>query len=452
MMRSLYSGVSGLRAQQTKLDVISNNIANISTTGYKSQSVSFSDILSQTLTGASGSDKAANRGGTNPVQIGLGVKVAATNTVMTVGSTQSTGNTNDISIGGSGFFVVQGGTTGTYQFTRAGNFGVDQSGNLTVNGFTVCGWQEYTEQADGTIEFNTQKVVEPINLFSDSYNGNKKTIAAQATTSATLIGNLNPTVTVQGTALDNIGANPAGDVTTTMTVYDAQGNSYDVQVNFSKCYIDSTDPDNPVTSWYWQADTADSNLNVSGSGYLKFDKNGNIVTGDTAYATNPQITLTPGGTNAGTAAFDITLDFTGISTYSSSGTNGVTVSSIDGYEAGDLQDFNIKSDGTIIGVYSNGETQPLGMIAMANFVNPAGLEKIGNNLYVTTANSGAFTGGVKAGTGGTGLLSSGMLEMSNVDLAEQFSEMMVTQRAYQANSKVISATDELMQTLVNLIR
>lgn len=452
MMRSLYSGVSGLRAQQTKLDVISNNIANVNTIGYKSQNVSFSDILSQTLSGATGANASSQRAGTNPVQVGLGVSISAINTLMSVGSTQTTGNSNDLAISGSGFFIVQGGSTGDYQFTRNGNFGVDESGNLTVNGYTVCGWSNYTESADGTFVYDTQRAVEGINLFSDIYNGNKQILGAQATTAATLKGNLDPSLEAQGDAIDDIGTDYTADVTSTMTVYDNQGNSYDVQVNFSKCYIDSTDPDNPVTSWYWETDTSSTNLTVSGSGYLQFDQNGNIITTDPLYSTTPQITLTPTGANASTAAFNVNLDISGVSTYVSSGTNGVTVPTIDGCEAGDLQDFTIGTDGVITGVYSNGLTQPLGMIALANFANPSGLEKIGENLYATTANSGDFTGGLAAGTGGTGKLSSGTLEMSNVDLAEQFSELMITQRAYQANSKVISAADEIMQTLVNLIR
>lgn len=455
MMMSMYSGVSGLRAQQSKLDVIGNNIANVNTTGYKQQTVSFSDLLSQTLSGATAASTTTNRGGTNPKQIGLGVSVGSIDTIMTTGSTQSTGNSTDVSIGGSGFFIVQGGTTGDYQFTRAGNFGVDESGNLTVGGMTVCGWQDYggVAQADGTYEYDTQKEVEPINLFSDSYNGNKKVIAPQATTAATLSGNLDPSSTAQGTALDSIGTDYTSDATSTMTVYDAQGNSYDVQVKFSKCYVDTTDADNPVTSWYWETDSTSSNLTASGSGYITFDADGKIITTDsTNHNTNPNITLTPTGDTASATAFDVSLDLTGISTYTSTSTSGVSVSQIDGYESGELQDFTIGSDGLLTGVYSNGQTQPLGMTALATFANSAGLEKIGTNLYITTANSGDFTGGVEAGTAGTGTLSSGTLEMSNVDLAQQFSEMMITQRAYQANSKIISTSDEMLETLVNLIR
>lgn len=453
MMMSLYSGVSGLRAQQSKLDVIGNNIANVNTIGYKGQTVNFCDLLSQTISGASGPSSESGLAGTNPKQIGLGVSVGAITTVMDNGSTQSTGNSNDLSIGGSGFFIVQGGSAGEYQFTRAGNFGVDKLGNLTVNGLKVCGWQAYDEQADGTYVFDTQKSVEPINLFSDSENGNKKLIAPAATTFANLTGNLDPAEDAQGTGLSTIGTVTDTDATTTMTVFDALGNSYDIQVKFTKCYVDTTDADNPITSWYWEATSSSSDLSVAASGYIEFDKNGDIITTDpTNFNTTPSITLTPTGSSAGTSPFSITLDLTNISTYTSTANNSsVTVSNIDGYESGELQDFTIGSDGVITGIYSNGQKQPLGMIALANFANPAGLQKIGSNVYIATANSGDFTGGVQAGTGGTGTLTSGTLEMSNVDLAEQFSEMMITQRAYQANSKIISTADEMLQTLISMV-
>ncbi|HEX2954901.1 MAG TPA: flagellar hook-basal body complex protein [Bacillota bacterium] len=139
MMTSLYSGLSGLKAEQQKLDVIGNNIANINTVGYKAQTVSFSDMLSQTLSQATAGNTSTRTGGVNAKQVGLGVVVSATTMNMSTGSTQSTGNTSDVAISGDGFFVVQGGSSGEYQFTRAGNFGVDADGNLTVGGCEVCG-------------------------------------------------------------------------------------------------------------------------------------------------------------------------------------------------------------------------------------------------------------------------------------------------------------------------
>lgn len=565
---SMYTGVAGLKAQQTKLDIIGNNIANISTNGYKSQRVSFSDLLSQTLSSATGPSSTTNQGGTNPKQVGLGVSVGATDTNMSTGSTQSTGNSMDVSIGGSGFYIVMG-ANGEYEYTRAGNFGVDKEGNLTINGKKVCGWQEYSTSASGTNTYNTQKTVEPINVFSDAVNGNKKIIAPKATTTETLTGNLDPTKTAKGTALNNIGTVPStADSMTTMTVYDAQGNKYDIQVKLSKCYTDASTNGKATgnvtlatggytvtagtsdqlslavdggaaaqitipagtyasasafvtavntainsntalagkvkaeltssgnlsfvstssgaasgvtvadgtntgalalyvgtatttagvtntgnTSWFWQAVSSSSNITVGtpSSGYLEFDSKGKLITTDAAnYNTTPSLTLTPSA-SVGSAAFSVKLDMAGISTYTSSSESKVSASG-NGYAAGELSDVSIGSDGVITGAYSNGQKQPLGMIALANFTNPAGLKKVGNNLYTTTTNSGEFTGGVVAGSNGTGSLSSGTLEGSNVDLAEQFSDMMITQRAYQASSKVITTESSLMETLINMVR
>lgn len=574
MSTAMYSGVSGLKSQQTRLDVIGNNIANISTTGYKSQSVSFSDLLSQTLSGATAPSTSTSRGGTNAQQVGLGVNVAAISTNMDTGSTESTGSDMDVSIGGSGFFIVQGGGTGTYQFTRAGNFGVDTNGNLTVNGLTVCGWESYTTGTDGTYTYDTQKTVEPINLFLDSTNGNKKVIAPEASSTATISGTLSPTEDAQGTALNAISASHTTDSTSTMTVYDAEGNSYDAQVKYTKCYTDATttasagtdtgsvalsgsaltvastantinisvdggtgvdvtlpastyasasdyvsalntaiqastlgssvtasvDSSNHLvftsattgasssvsvtsgssndglsamvgtgtavtgtaahtgsgnTSWYWEVASSDSNLTVGtpSSGYIEFDSTGKLVTTDTTnYNTTPSVTLTPAA-SVGAAAFTVQLNMAGLSSYTttSSTTSSVTATA-NGYASGELQDVSIGSDGIITGSYSNGQKQPLAMLALATFTNPEGLEKIGSNLYTTTVNSGSFTGGVAAGTSGTGTLSSGTLEGSNVDLAQEFSNMMITQRAYQANSKIITTSDEMMQTLIELKR
>lgn len=377
MMTSIYSGVSGLKAQQSKLDVIGNNIANINTVGYKGQTVTFADLLSQTISGATAANAATGTGGTNAKQVGTGVSVAATTTNMSTGSTQSTGNSSDVSISGNGFFIVQGGGTSDYQFTRAGNFGVDSSGNLTVNGYKVCGWMNYTTNADGSYEFNTNTQVEPLNLFSDSYNGNKKVCAPQATASATVSGSVDASadaqetqatvgstanattnatgltaktdgasafagdITINGTTItiasgdtvqdvidkintvsattgvtaawdagdgtngyiklisasygsdatislagDNAvltglfaattdtsvatvsaagtgydSSNP--DATTTLTVYDSLGNSYDVEVNLYKCYVSTDSSGNAITTWRWEAAPSDSGLSLS---------------------------------------------------------------------------------------------------------------------------------------------------------------------------------------------
>ncbi len=546
MMTSFFSAVSGIKAQQYALDVIANNIANVNTTGYKQQRVSFADLLSQTISSASSAT--STTGGTNAQQIGLGVGIASTDILMTVGSTESTGVDTDCSISGDGFFIVQGGSEGKYQFTRAGNFDVDEDGNLTVDGYKVCGWEQ--KNADGS--FNTDAEVEPLNLYSDDYNGNKKVIAANASTKATFSGTLDSSATASGSALNNIGTTPTSwDKTTSVTVYDAQGNSYDVTVKWKKCYAEDG-----TTSWYWQA-SCDDGLTLSpSSGYVEFDSSGNLITDPTSmtstvlsaaitgtnttsytdsnislgsglaagtysvsvaddgsgsytltltdpsgntytaastdgsatfttssgtvtlsaltsgsltdgtsfsfdvtstttttdFDTTPTLTLTP--SDAGLTSFDVTLDFSSVSMTSSSSSSTSTSAwsnTTDGYPAGTLQDISIESDGTIVGTYSNNQTQTLGQIALAVFANQEGLEKIGDNLYVTSANSGDFTA-VVAGTSGSGSLSSGTLEMSNVDLASQFSEMMISQRAYQANSKMISASDECLQSLISMVK
>lgn len=544
MMSALSSGVSGLKAQQTSLDVIANNISNMNTTGYKAQTVTFSDLLSQTISSASGAT--TTTGGTNPMQVGLGVSVASTTTDMSVGSTETTSKSTDVSIGGSGFFIVQGGIQDEYQFTRAGNLDVDEDGNLNVDGYKICGWMQYTIDADGNYVYNTDDEVEAINIYSDAYNGNKQILAAKASDQADFSGNLDPsaTVAVNATALNNIGdtTDLEFDQTSSITVFDAQGNSYDITVNWKKCYTDGT-----TTSWYWETSASNTEISPS-SGYVAFDADGKLVsqattlaatvsgTNTTSYTVDnispgsglaagsytvsvadsasgttgayditltdpdgatytvtdctdgaatfttasgtvslsalttgslsdstsmtftvaadtidfdstPTITVTP--TTAGTAAVDVGLDFTDIYSYTSSSTSKVT-GSANGYEAGQLQSLSISSDGMIVGTYSNGESQSLGMIALAVFSNPEGLEKIGGNLYVSSNNSGDYTV-VSAGSGGSGSLSSYTLELSNVDLAAQFSAMMISQRAYQANSKVISTADEMLQSLINMV-
>lgn len=454
MMRSLFSGVSGLKAHQQKMDVIGNNIANVNTVGYKASRVTFSDILNQTISGATSPDSSTGRGGRNPIQIGLGVGINAVDTITTGGGTESTGYQNDLSISGNGFFIVRNGNNSSYQFTRAGNFTLDEQGNLvTSEGMNVYGWLDYggVQQADGTYEFDTDKLVEPINLYSDAYNYNKKIISAEATENATFKGNLDATEEALGTALNTIGTPiPDPQFSTTLTAYDSLGNEYEVEVEFTKCYVDSTDADNPITSWYWQIeDSSELAAGDSASGYIKFDSSGSIITGDDEYSTTPSVEFLP-DSSTGAGEFTVSIDFSSLTMNSQD--SSVKSDYTDGCPSGTLEDYSIGSDGIIMGVYSNGKQRPLGMIALVSFDNPAGLLKAGSNTYYATANSGDFTNGVKAGTDGAGTLSAGSLEMSNVDLSNEFSQLIITQRGYQANSRVITTTDEMLQELVNLKR
>lgn len=541
IMNALTTAVSGIKSQQTALDVIANNIANVNTTAYKAQTVTFSDLLSQTI--SSGSAATATSGGTNAVQIGLGVGVASTTTDLTVGTTSTTSNSTDIALTGAGYLVVEGETEGEYQFTRTGSLAVDSDGNLNVNGYEICGWQSYTLDADGNKVFNTDGNVEPINIYSDDYSGNKKVMAAQATTSADITGVVDSGVdVVSGATLQNIGSTTDldFDATTSIDVVDEQGNTTEVTLNWKKCATE-----NSTTSWYWEASGTDVTISPS-SGYVAFDADGNMVTSvtplttalsttatntasysgsdmsvttglaagdytvavaagtstgsynitltDTTGATytttstdgsatfetasgtvtlaapssgvtagtsstftvsagttltfdsTPAITVT--STTAGTTGVNVDLDFSKITTTSNS--NATLTGEADGYESGTLESYSISTDGTIVGTYSNGETQSIAQIALAVFDNAAGLEKDGDNLYNATASSGSYST-VVAGTGGTGTMASYALELSNVDLASQFSSMMVSQRAYQANTKVVTTADDMLQSLINMV-
>ena len=433
MMMSMYSAVSGLKSQQTRLNVIGNNIANINTLGYKSQTVSFSDLLSQTISSAGAAS--GSSGGTNAKQIGLGTQVASISTDMNTGSSQYTGSDTDVALSGDGFFVVQGGGVGQYQFTRAGNFGVDSDGNLVVNGMKVCGWD--SSLYDSTTDtFNTQSAVQPINLFTDANGVNKKVIAPQVTSTATLSGNVDNSSTTSS-------ANATA--TATITIYDSLGVSHDATVKFTNVASSGTG----TLDWTYAITFTDGTTASGGdTGTISFDSDGNIDTTTNPNNTDLGLTFTNGA-----SALTTNVKFTGISAYAtSSGTSSVSVSDSDGYASGTLQDFSIGTDGVITGSYSNGQKQALGMLGLAVFTNSAGLEKIGDNLYTTTVNSGSFSGAVAVGTGGSGSLTTGALEMSNVDLASQFSDMMITQRAYQANSKIITTSDTLLETLINMSR
>lgn len=454
MMRSLFSGVSGLKVHQQKMDVIGNNIANVNTVGFKSSRVTFSDILNQTMSGATSADTTTGRGGTNPIQIGLGVGITSIDTINTAGSTESTGNITDLAISGNGFFIVRNGSNSTYQFTRAGNFTVDELGNLvTSEGLNVYGWLDYggVQQEDGTYIYDTDALVEPINIYSDAYNANKRIINAKATENATFEGNLDSGEDAQGDSLYDIGSTvPESQFSSTMSIYDSLGNEYEVEVEFVKCFVGTDTDGNAVTSWYWQIpDMDDLTISSGASGYITFDSNGDIITDDSSAPESVVLTVAPDGT-VGAEDLTISIDFSNLTMNSDE--SSVQTDTVDGYPPGTLSDYSIGSDGIIMGVYSNGQQQPLGMIALAVFENPSGLLKAGSNTYYATANSGDFTNGVKVGAEGSGSLSSGCLEMSNVDLSNEFSQLIITQRGFQANSRVITASDEMLQELVNLKR
>ena len=406
MLRSMFSAISGLRAHQTKLDVTGNNIANVNTVGFKGSQTVFQDTLSQVI--RAGGAAAENRGGTNPAQVGLGVKVAAITTNWQQGATQSTGRATDFMIEGDGFFVTRSGTEQLY--TRAGSFDFDSTGKLvTPDGTILQGWRA---QPDGTINPNA-----PIGDLVVPYGA---TVAPVDTTTGTLKGNL-PAGNAAGTS-----------VQTATTMFDQQGVGHAVSYTFTK---DTTDD--------WELTvTVDGAPVALSSSDITFNTDGTIATPAAPF----EVTFTPG--LAGWPG-PVTLDLSGINQYGSA--NTVAATAQNGFAMGSLEAFSLSNDGTITGIYSNGLRQALGQLAMASFNNPGGLEKAGNSSFRVGDNSGVAMVG-QAGTGGRGELNAGALEMSNVDLAEEFTGLIVAQRGFQANSRVITSSDEVLQDLVNLKR
>lgn len=582
MMRSLYAAISGLRNHQTKMDVIGNNIANVNTVGFKSGSVTFQDMLSQTLSGASSGS--GNSGGTNAMQVGLGVSVASINTNFTDGSTQSTGVQTDLAITGQGFFVL--GDALNQQYTRSGNFTFDALGNfVNGNGVKVLGWQG---NSSGVVDTtgpiggitvpvgssmpakvsSTLSVVGNLSSAANPYGTlAQRTAAAQANTDATTAsgkattasnslaavitalttaassltaadaataqglantaktdadnavtaanaalatatpatlaaataakaaavqaqtdaGNLVTAINTLAAAGGQIAANAtaaqakAGIATTStgtaltaaknnveaavkavkdandkssdqpasLNVFDTQGNAYKLNGTFEKTAAGTNlwtfTPAATVTDGTGQVV---ANVTTSAPITLSFDAYGKLQT-----STPATIKIDPtGGPYSGAGAFSITPDFSTMTQYGTDTT--AKMDSSDGYTAGTLTaggGITIASDGTIVGTFTNGKKMNLGQVAMATFNNPGGLIKSGDSLYTSSSNSGQAQVG-KAGTGGRGKLTPGSLEMSNVDLAQQFSDMIVTQRGFQANSKIITTDDSMLEELVNLKR
>jgi flagellar hook protein FlgE len=408
MLRSLFSGISGLRAHQQMMDVTSNNIANVNTTGYKSSQAAFQDTLSQMVNAAGAPQNQG--GGTNPAQAGLGVRLASINANFAQGAAQTTGKSSDMMIQGDGFFVVK--TGGEALFTRAGSFTFDANGSLTTpNGQIVQGWtgvngQVNTAGAPGDIKL-------PIGV----------SLAPAATTNVTLTGNfsneavpLNPTPTPPAVAATQ--AIP-------IKMYDVNGAANTVVANFEKT---------TATQWTMTLDL--STLTPPGTGTptpIDF-LNGKPVDS----IGNPMPTMTVDG---------YTFDIHDLTQYS--GNTEARVSNSDGSGAGVLSSYTVSNIGQIVGVFSNGLKETLGQLALANFNNVNGLEKVGDSMFRSTVNSGLAQVG-SAGSAGLGLITSGALEMSNVDLAQEFTNLVIAQRGFQANSRVITTSDEILQELVNL--
>jgi flagellar hook protein FlgE len=557
MMRSMYSAVSGLKTHQTRMDVIGNNIANVNTVAFKSSSVTFSDILYQTTSNASGANATTGTGGVNAKQIGLGTTAAATKVSITsAGASETTGNPFDIRLtdkNSTNFFIVNNGSENV--FTRSGSFYVDGSGNLCMSstGYTVMGWQ--VDETTGEIRKDT---VSALRIMQEK----NLTSAPEATTQATIAGVLDENdADVKSDAgkvmnlnfYDNLGyqytAKFAIKATGTDGKYTVEltsildSNNKNIIDGWSQADISSlfgtvdtnavvgnykfadgfktngnkiiavTDKDGEVeltdngdgtftgngattgTTYKYKLSDIYDGLSATIQGYIengKQDEKGNpynysinAATGEVTVTTTKAShelefdtatgkfksignepksvtlnlnTLTKGFNTNGNFS-NINVDFTQCLNYNNSGksTIGADAGAVDGTtgkgrKLGAMTGISIDTSGRIYGTYDNGNTELLGQIAVAQFSNASGLEKVGESCYRTTLNSGEFDGiGVEISADGSSM-TTGELEMSNVDLSSEFTSMITTQRGFQANSRVITTSDTLLEELVNLKR
>ncbi|MCL2720633.1 MAG: flagellar hook protein FlgE [Treponema sp.] len=466
MMRSLFAGVSGLQNHQTRMDVIGNNIANINTTGFKRGRVNFQDIYYQQLQGAARPTETI--GGVNPKEVGLGMSIASIDTLHIQGSLQVTGNQTDLAITGNGFFVLD--DAGTQLFTRAGAFSLDADGIMVnpANGMKVMGWMA-TEIGGRSI----LDVSRPIEQLEIPIGGKD---AAAATTMVQFACNLDKRIPL-------LPENPTGDQiidstwSTTIKIYDSFGEQHDMQVEFTRV-ADTANSWNATVTVNPQSDVP-TNTSI-GFGeeapaaggpqtfIVNFSNNGTLLSAEdgagNVSGASGQVTMNiafdvPNATpnEDGTPLRqEFVLNLGQVGGLSNSITQYAQQSSSkavgqDGRTMGYLENFKIDSSGVITGVYSNGTTRTIGQVAMASFPNQGGLEKVGDNAFRVSNNSGIANIG-PSGVAGKGKIMAGTLEMSNVDMADQFVDMIVTQRGFQANSKTIQTADQLLQELLTLKR
>lgn len=431
MLQALLSGVASIKAHQTRMSVIGNNLANVNTTAYKGSRVGFQDLLSQTVQGAS--RPGGTRGGTNPIQYGLGVLVGSTNTNIEQGSLGSTNRPTDLAIQGNGYFMVADGQR-TY-YTRDGSFDLDAKGDLVHRGTgtRVLGW---TADADGKLD-TTQAITSDSKLNVPVGRLN----AVQATTKAELAGNLgsnSPTGTVV----------PAG-----VRVWDSLGNARDLTVQMANRMEPPAvgAPAGATSSWEWTAyegATTGSPIGSSadpGNTLLYFDANGAqiVPAGGTGLG---KVTLLA---KAGADPLAVDVDFAGVGSIAAE--NQVSFKNQNGFGPGSLSGIAIGPDGIITGMFTNGLNRTLGQVALSTFSNPQGLDRVGDNLFGTTDNSGIpVVGGAKSGDRGT--INAGYLEQSNVDISSEFTDLIVTQRGFQANTKIVTTVDQMLEELINMRR
>ena len=428
-MASFYIPLTGLKSDSTALNTIANDLANMNTTAFKTQSTNFSDLFYQQI-GSTGSG--------DPIQVGAGVKVASNETAFSQGSINSTGNATDVALNGNGFFVVSNGSGG-FEYTRAGNFTQNTNGNLvTANGLNVMGYPA----ANGVVNTNAPLTAINIPLVGQVQQ-------PQATTTMSMTANLDNT-TAAGTQF------PAE-----VTVYDSLGEPHVATVTYTPGAVANT----------WNYSVALPAGDYAGAapapitGTMTFDPNGNL--------TQVQPTGAAAPSTVGTAPGDvqsIALAFNGLADGANNlniqwnllGASGTpTISQVDtasavsgtnanGYTSGTFQEFTINSDGTVTAKYSNGQNQTVGQLALANVTNLQGLQLQGDGDYVTTLASGTATVGAP-GTSGLAKVQDDALEASNVNISEEFSNLIVAQRAFEANAKSVTTFDTVTQDTINMV-
>lgn len=456
----MYSAVSGLSAHQTKMDVIGNNIANVNTVGFKSGRVTFQEVFSQTIRGASAPQD--DRGGSNPQQIGLGANVASIDTIFTRGAAEATGVAADLMINGdNGFFIVSNDSNfANRSYTRAGNFKIDAAGNLvTTEGYRVLGYPVEESSYGGKPVYKTSLEGLKINQAA--------TVPAQITTKATASGNLDSETKLLDPAPANlISEDPTdrdavyiktadGKYETNPDYADCIAREYTFEVNdklggthtIRQAFIKTNENEFTVVSFY---EGKDGTMTSFKDGATTNPATEVISFEDGIWESGGPLELTiDGAVTNGAGAVIFNVNYNDLTSYASD--SNASAEKDDGYKAGTLDGYTIGADGTISGIFSNGVKTPLGRIAIANFKNPAGLQKTDSNMFINTANSGDPIIG-KPGEAGFASLNPGTLEMSNVDLSREFTYMITTQRGFQANSRVITTTDQMLEELVNLKR
>ena len=449
MGTALFTAVTGLQAFQRRLDVIANNVANVNTVGFRGSRVLFGDLFSQTLEGASAPD--GSFGGTNPSQVGLGVGIATIDVDHTQGSLTTTGFSSDLAIQGAGMFILSDGAANT--FTRDGSFSINANGFL-IDPATGLFVQGFGLDADGNLDIQTEVGNLQIPLGGAAI--------VQATTLTTLVGNLSADASIgDPSAIPPI---PPDTVTRTIRVFDSLGTAREIELTFTKiAQVD--DGGTLFNAWEWDATfdgTSVVNFGASTGtrSVLLFNPDGSLAQAGFDDGSGAFIdTLMPGEFNISIASFpgdsvpmtpfEFNVNYTAVT--SLSGLSELTNPTQDGFPLGVLEDFNIGENGIINGVFSNGLTRVLGQVALATFSNVAGLERVGSNRFRVSSSSGMAQIG-QSNTGGRGSIGGGVLEGSNVDLGTEFSNMIVTQRGFQANARTITIADTLLGEAVNLVR